>query len=388
MSTTPSFGTVKQVAAILFAVAIVLAAGVIVGQAPEIFGAEPEDPQASIEFADQTGNGSNVTIDAVELSGGGFVVVTGGEGETLAVSTYLESGEHENVTVEVDEGDGESGNGELFGTLRATVHRDTDGNESYDYGATDGEADLPYLEDGYPVSDTATVTMADREGDPSDDSFVVESIDAPSAAGTSDTIEIVAEVRNPTTFESRQAVELRIDGAVHERQVLDLAPDETSTVTFEIDLADTEPGNRIVGVYTAGDGALSELELEFDGPPSVSVVDADPSSVTVDAGLPGGGFVAVEDADGDVLGTSEALDAARHENVTIDLDGTVETNETLTAVAYEGDPADLEEASAYEVDGERVAVPVVFEDAGGTGDGDGEREANDTDDGEDADDGE
>ncbi|WP_449289426.1 DUF7282 domain-containing protein, partial [Natronolimnohabitans innermongolicus] len=156
MSSRVTFGTIKRVVAILIAIVIVLAAGIIVGQAPALFGVE-DDPAASIEFDDQDGDGESIVIDEVSLSDGGFIVVTDGADAPIAVSDYLGSGTHENVTVERDEDADE----ELVGRLTATVHQDTTDDETYAYDDTDGEEDRPYLEDGFPVSDTATVTTTD-----------------------------------------------------------------------------------------------------------------------------------------------------------------------------------------------------------------------------------
>jgi len=99
MSSRLTFGTLKRIGAILIAIMIVIAAGIVVGQAPAIFGVE-EDPEASITFEDQQGNGSTVTVQSVTLSEGGYVVISDGGDEPLAVSERLEAGSHENVTLE------------------------------------------------------------------------------------------------------------------------------------------------------------------------------------------------------------------------------------------------------------------------------------------------
>ncbi len=257
MNTTSTFGTVKRILAILIAVAVVLAAGAIVGQAPAIFGSEvAEDYDASIEFSDQNGDGTNVTIDRVSLSDGGFVVVRDGSDTIVGVSDYLEDGDHENVTVD------QRDDTEMFGQLTAVVHRDTTNNETFAYEETDGEEDRPYLEDGYPVSDTATVTVTERAADgTANTSFLVESVDAPSSAGINETITVEATIRNPNAFDTRQHVEFRIDGEVLDRRVLDLAADETTDVTFEVDVVGVEPGNHTYGVYTTDHGELGDLEV-------------------------------------------------------------------------------------------------------------------------------
>ena len=357
MSSGLTFGTIKRVGAILLAIAIVLAAGIVIFQAPAIFGVE-EDPQASITFEDQQGDGESVTVDEVSLSEGGFVVVTGGDGETLAVSDYLEAGSHENVTIERSE----DAQAELVGQLTATVHRDSDGDESYDYGDSDGEDDQPYLAEGYPVSDTATVT-GDTE-DALDDSFRVESLSAPDSATTNETIEITAEIANPSDLGSQQSVELRLDGAVLEQQALELGAGESGEVSFEVETAGLAPGNRTVGVYTEGHGALDEIELTFHTTPEIEIVNASDDSVTAAVATPEEGFVAVRDANGTVIGTSEEIGPGEHDNVTVEFDenATVEDDEELTAFVATGDPSDPENATPLEYEGERLETTFTLAD--------------------------
>jgi hypothetical protein len=358
MSSRPTFGTVQRIVAILIAIVIVVAAGIVVGQAPAIFGVEA-DPEADITFEDQQRNGTTVTIRQVSLSEGGYVVVTGGGDEPLAVSERLEAGTHENVTIEREDGVSR----DLAGRLTATVHRDTSDEEGFAYYETDGEEDQPYLEDGFPVSDTATVTTT-REGAVGN-SFVVESMDAPATATTNETIAIDAEIRNPTEFRTQQPVAVRLDGAVLERQMLDLEAGATRNVTFEIDTTGTAPGNRTIGVYTEDDGAVSRIALEFHTDPAVAIENASAERVTVSAAIPEPGFVAVEH-NGTVVGTSDELEPGEHENVTIDLadNASIGDGDELTAALYAGDPADADAASPIEFEGEPVETTFTIADGG------------------------
>ncbi|AHG00537.1 hypothetical protein HALLA_18830 [Halostagnicola larsenii XH-48] len=349
MSSRPEFGTIKRVAAILIALAVVLAAGVVIGQAPAIFGVD-EDPDASIEFDDQQSDGTNVTVSSVSVSEGGFVVVSDSNGNILGVSDYLGSGSHENVTVNQTDADDR----EMLGQLTATAHQDTTNNETYAYNETDGEEDQPYIEDGFPVSDTASVTMADRD-DAVGDSFTVESIDAPSSGTTNETISVTGEIRNPTQDLDQQQVDLRIDGAVLERRVLELEPDETREVTFDVDTNGTDPGEQTIGIYTEGDGAVEMIDLKFDGTAAVEPAGGNETNVTANATVPATGFLAVEQTDGDdqsaPLGTSEELPPGDHENISIELEESVGEDEQLRVVLYEGDPSDFDGATRVEREG-------------------------------------
>ncbi|ADB58953.1 hypothetical protein Htur_0052 [Haloterrigena turkmenica DSM 5511] len=377
MSSGLTFGTIKRVGAILLAIAIVLAAGLVIFQAPAIFGVE-ENPEASITFEDQRGDGESVTVDEVSLSEGGFVVVTGSDGETLAVSDYLEAGSHENVTVERTE----DAQAELVGQLTATVHRDTTDDESFAYEDSDGEEDRPYLEDGYPVSDTATVTGG--TDDALDDSFTVESLSAPDSATTNETIEITAEVANPTDLGSQQSVTLRLDGAVLEQQALELGAGETGEVTFEIETTGLAPGNRTIGVYTEGDGKLDEIELTFHTTPGIEIVNGSDDSITASVATPEEGFVAVEDGNDTVVGTSEQFGPGEHDNVTVGFDenATVEDDEELTAFVATGDPSEPENATPLEYEGEPIETTFTLADVDDEDGGDGESNESETDDGE------
>ncbi len=360
MSSRLTFGTIKRASAILIAIAIVVAAGIVVGQAPAIFGVE-EDPQASITFEDQQGNGSAVTIREVTLSDGGYVVITDGGDDPLAVSERLEAGTHENVTVERED----DATRELVGQLTATVHQDTSDEEGYAYAETNGEEDQPYLEDGFPVSATATVTSTDENA--RGDSFLVESVDAPAEATTNETIEVSARIRNPTEYQAEQPVEVRIDGVVYERQVLELEGGEARNVTLETETRGAPPGDRTIGVYTEDGGAVTQIDLTFHTEPSVAVADADNGSVTVSAAIPEPGFVAVE-RNGTIVGTSNELAPGEHENVTVDLpdDVSIGDDEELTATLYAGNPGNADAASPITFEGDPVRT--TFTLAGVAGD--------------------
>ncbi|THE63862.1 DUF4179 domain-containing protein [Salinadaptatus halalkaliphilus] len=361
MSSRSTLGTVKRIVAILLAIAIVLAAGVIVGQAPALFGVE-EELEASIEFEDQHGEGENVTVAEVALSDGGFVVITDDDGQPLAVSDYLEAGSHENVTVERNE---DADDTELLGRLTATVHQDTTDDESYAYAQTDGTEDHPYLENGFPVTDTATVTTTDDEGLVTD-SFTVDAVDGPSTVTTNETPTIVADISNPTDLQSQQPIEFRIDGQLVEQQTLDLEAGESREIAAEIDMRSVHPGERTIGVYTDGDGMLVSIDVEFHAEPMVAVREASDESVTVDAAIPAAGFVAIEHNETDeTLGTSASLEPGEHDDIRISLDenATIEADDELRAVLYEGDPDDLEAATVIEDDdGDPVEATITLED--------------------------
>jgi PGF-CTERM protein len=108
------------------------------------------DP-GSVTFADQrvASPDGTVVVRAVTVSYGGFVSVRQGNanGSVLGASDYLRPGMHENVSVDIDRR--VSGNE----TLVAVLHRDSDGDERWDFPERDG----PFLVDGSTIHDAATV---------------------------------------------------------------------------------------------------------------------------------------------------------------------------------------------------------------------------------------
>lgn len=115
---------------------------------------------ASISFADQTTAGSNVTVESVTLVDCGFVVIRNESGDVVGVSSHLANGTHENLSVSLETPLESDQN------LTAVAHRDTNGNGSFDYDGTNHTLDDAYEREGEPVSDTASVTVADEDDSP------------------------------------------------------------------------------------------------------------------------------------------------------------------------------------------------------------------------------
>ncbi|PCR89898.1 DUF7282 domain-containing protein [Natrinema ejinorense] len=130
-----------------------------------------ENETATVTFENQTSNGTAVVVNDTSLPEGGFAVIHAAApadgdnatedevvtnvseeydpGEVLGNSTFLEPGDHENVTVELNESLEESQ------VLIAMAHQDTNDNQTYEFP----EADDPYVTDGEPVIDDALITL-------------------------------------------------------------------------------------------------------------------------------------------------------------------------------------------------------------------------------------
>ena len=136
------------------------------------------DSAASVTFGDQPSNGSAVVVNATTVPRGGFVAVYAQNGTLLGNSTYLDPGEHRNVTVSLNTSVGRSQ------ILVAVPHVDTNDNRRFDFdpaaarraattaanvsavSVTDG----PYLGGQLPVSSVAFVTVTSGGGSTGDGS--------------------------------------------------------------------------------------------------------------------------------------------------------------------------------------------------------------------------
>ena len=114
---------------------------------------------ASVSMSDQSTDGTAVVVDSATVEDGGFIAIHDSsllDGEALAsvigVSEYLEPGSYEDLTVELSDPIAEAD------TLIAMPHRDTNGNEEYEFVSSGADADGPYTDDG-PITDDAAVDI-------------------------------------------------------------------------------------------------------------------------------------------------------------------------------------------------------------------------------------
>ena len=115
--------------------------------------------QATITFANQSTNGTNVTVANVTVPEGGFVGVhktsylppaNKTQESMIGASEYLSPGVHRNVTIQLDTALEEDT------PLLVSPYRDTNGNESFEYVASNARNDTPYA----PPGSTALVSQA------------------------------------------------------------------------------------------------------------------------------------------------------------------------------------------------------------------------------------
>ena len=121
---------------------------------------------AAIAFANQTTNGTAVTVDSVTLPDGGYVGLHRGPynasnatSSAIGATGHLEAASYENVTVAVGTVPGVNATEPNRRVrLSAVAHTDSDGDRRFQYVSSNGSEDEPYVE-GDPVNTTALVTV-------------------------------------------------------------------------------------------------------------------------------------------------------------------------------------------------------------------------------------
>jgi len=313
---------------------------------------------ATIDFADQTADGQRVTIEEVSLSEGGFVAVYGDVAvdadpdSVIGVSSYLEAGTHENVTIELDEPLAESG------AVVAVAHHDTNRDEAFDYVDSDGETDPPYVTGaGAPALGGAFVTVAEAPDEPTGSLSVADQ----TGNGSSLT---VAEANASVPY----AVTATYDGETVESETfaagepvtnrsLELEPPLSENATVSVSVVD-EDGSTLANEtieYTVAAGPDGPTEPD-EGPNaslSVSNQTGNGSSLTVDeANATVDYALTVTDENDTQLAATEPIAADETvENEMLELEPPLAENATLeVAVVAAADGATLaNETIAYTV---------------------------------------
>ncbi|RQG97902.1 DUF7282 domain-containing protein [Natrarchaeobius chitinivorans] len=276
---------------------------------------------ATITFSDQESDGESVVVDDVELSEGGFVAIYDGmdvdadPDGVIGVSSYLESGDHEDLEIELADPLAESG------PLVAVVHHDTTGDETFQYGETDGAEDEPYVADGggpvldaafvtveEPTEDEASLSVSDQEGD--GETLVVDEANASVEYVVA--AEYDGERVDSDSFDAGEPVEpLELD--------LEPALEENATVDVSVrSVADDEVLASESIEYTVVDAPPDDADATL----AISDQDGSGEAVVVEQASADVPFaIIVTDEDGEIRGESvpfEANEVVENESIGID----------------------------------------------------------------------
>lgn len=134
--------------------------------------AEESGQFASLDFENQAPENDTVVVKEAVLSEGGFVVLHDArlfQGQAfesvVGVSEYLEPGIHNAVEIQVDDPSAiTTVQFPPVPPLMPMPHRDTNGNQSYDFSDSQGQEDGPYVGAGQPVVDLGFVQVSGAQG--------------------------------------------------------------------------------------------------------------------------------------------------------------------------------------------------------------------------------
>ncbi|MFP8951636.1 CARDB domain-containing protein [Natrialbaceae archaeon A-arb3/5] len=298
---------------------------------------------ATITFADQEGDGESVVVDDVELSEGGFVAIYDGVAvdadpdSVIGVSDYLEPGEHENLTVELDEPLAESQ------PLVAVVHHDTTGDETFQYVDSDGADDEPYVADGGgPVLDGAFVTV-DEPDEPAEPEA---SLSVSDQAGDGESLlvdEANASVEYIVTAEydgERVDSESFEAGETIENESIDLEPPIEENTTVDVAVRATEDDAELAAESIEYTLDVEDDPTEPEASLSVSDQEGDGETLLVDEANASVEYeLVVTDQDGEQRGESGPFEATQTvENESVDLEPTLESDAELEVAVVSTGP--------------------------------------------------
>ncbi|PGF16845.1 hypothetical protein CP556_12430 [Natrinema sp. CBA1119] len=289
---------------------------------------------ASIDVPDQESDGERVTIEDASLSEGGFVAVYEGlavdadPDAIIGVSEYLEAGDHENVTIELDEPLEENG------SIVAVTHHDTNDDGTFRYAESDGDEDVPYVSGaGAPVIDGAFVTVTDEPDEP-DEATATLSVADQRGDGETLTVDeanasvpyaVTASYDGETTESDRFAA-----GEAVSNLSLELEPPLEANATVNVSVVD-ENGTALANDSLEYTVANDTGENETDPEASLSVDNqtGDGGTLTVDAASASVPYVLAAEYDGERVESDEIEANATVSDEVLDLEPPLEENATV-----------------------------------------------------------
>lgn len=271
--------------------------------------ASDDEAPASVTIPEQSTDGTAVTVDSGRLDDGGFLTIhdstlLDGEaiGSVRGVSEYIEPGAVSDRTIELNNPLRDDD------TLIAMPHRDSNGNESYDFVETGGDEDPPYTQDSGAVTDSADVEVVDATV-----SFGTQATASPTFVQDEPTtpgvvVDVTATVESAVVITYENNGELVVAG-VGRFGADELTTEETVVVSVEDTggfpgehVAHAIPARDLSAEYMAGDTVSTETaeavldndgatvhqaELTFDNQTNDAPVESGDTVATVDTALSG-----------------------------------------------------------------------------------------------------
>jgi hypothetical protein len=291
-----------------------------------------------------------VTVANAELSEGGFVVIhstpvvpdNGTAADSVIGNSEFIADSASDIQITLDEPITANT------TLVAMAHRDTDGDQAYNFPELNGTAvDGPYVFDGAPVVDPANITVQTTQ--PGAANLSVTSLSAPTQVAPGDNVTVEAGITNVGTgAATNETVEFRFDlnqdGELTANETLasqdvSLNVGASTTVTFEVSTVGVDNGTYTHGVFTATDSATATIEVnasaavgpDWTGTPIEGATSTDDDDFPED--IDGNGEVNLDDvfafAFDAVFAQDGTFDATQSAALDYNGDGTVDLDDVF-----------------------------------------------------------
>ena len=256
-------------------------------------GAVAQDGNATLTFEDQSSTGNAVTVQQATLNDGGFVAVhttalLNGSvlDSVVGVSTYLDAGESEDVTVELDDSLDESQQ------LIAVAYRDSDGDEAFDFVESQGATDGTYLNQNQQiVADAAQVTVeADAETTTTTEPTATETTTAePVETTTAEPVETTTEETTTTdeTTTTEEPTETTFETVTPTETVATTTAEPTATETPTAEPTETTTEETTTAeTTTIEETTTAETTATTEAPPETATATTteEPPETTTEVG--------------------------------------------------------------------------------------------------------
>lgn len=231
---------------------------------------------STVTFNDQSTNGEVVEVESAYLEDGGYVVIhaatsSGAPGEVLGASGYIPAGTADNIDINL------SASIDANQELIAMTHKDTDGDQNYDFPAADG----PYMihdsdNDGAAaVIDSAQITVRQPN-------FAVSGLSAPSSVTVGDTVTVTATISNEGDGTGTQTVEFRLGGETLFTNNVTLTPGGSTTVTFSVPTSGVSAGSYTHGVFVGNNSQTASLTVNPQTTTTTETTTTEPTETTTE----------------------------------------------------------------------------------------------------------
>ncbi|WP_224447123.1 DUF7282 domain-containing protein [Haloprofundus salilacus] len=244
------------------------------------------EPFALVEFDNQETEGTELVIESVTLSDGGFVAIHDGTlldgdviGSVVGVSEYLPAGQHTQVSVTLFDVEGAEFDDDSLSETQPLIpmpHLDTDGDEEYTFVESEGEEDGPYVEAGNAVVDVGfAVVDGEDEDSYEDDETSFAAVEFTNQTVDDETVTVDSTVLSEGGFVAFHDLTL-LEGEVT-GSVVGVSEYLEAGAHYEVDveLFDVEGAEFDDDSLSDGQGLIAMPHLDTDGDEEYTFVESE-----------------------------------------------------------------------------------------------------------------